>query len=195
VRAPAAPLALVCLLAAAHAGADAPPPAATRYVIEQLVVSVNSAADGSGTRVATLKSGDKVELLERSGAAAHIRLANGRDGWVRTSYLSETEPLRVQLAASTAEVATLRQQLQASSAASRAAATASAAAAAPAGAATPGPERVAGADAGEDTSESHGVAWGWLIVTALVSLGAGFAVGWLVLDAHIRRRYGGLRIY
>jgi Bacterial SH3 domain len=176
------------------ARAGAPAPGAIRYVIEQLVVNVNSAADGSGTRVATLKSEDKVELLERSGEAAHIRLANGRDGWVRTSYLSEAEPLRVQLAARTAEVATLRQQLQALSAASHpAAATATAAPAA--GAAGPGPERVSDADAGEDTSESRGVAPGWLIGTALVSLGAGFAVGWLVLDARIRRRYGGLRIY
>ncbi len=176
----------------AHAGVGAPAPGATRYVVEQLVVAVKSAADGSGSRVGTLKSGDKVELLERSGEAAHIRLGNGRDGWVRTSYLSEAEPLRVQLAARTAEVAALRQQLQALSAASHPAA-APGGATAPAAASTPEP--VADADSGEDTSGSHGVAWGWLLGTALVALGAGFAVGWLVLDARIRRRYGGLRIY
>jgi hypothetical protein len=172
---------------AAHAGAGTPAAGVTRYVIEQLVVSVNSAADGSGTRVGTLKSGDRVEQLERSGEAAHIRLANGRDGWVRSSYLSEAEPLRVQLAARTAEVASLRQQLQALSAAAPATATSPAAAPAPA------PDEPA-ADAA-DPGQSHGVAWGWLVVAALVSLGAGFAVGWLVLDARIRGRYGGLRIY
>ena len=33
------------------------------YVIEQLVVSVNSAADGSGERVGQIKSGDQVEMI------------------------------------------------------------------------------------------------------------------------------------
>jgi hypothetical protein len=168
------------------------PPGATRYVIEQLVVSVNSAADGSGTRVGILKSGDKVELLERSGEAAHIRLGSGRDGWVRLSYLTEAEPLRVQLAARTAEVATLRQQLQALSAAPAAAAPV---AAAPAAAEAPASEASLEVGGSDDAGDSHGVAWGWLLGTAVVSLAAGFAVGWLVLDARVRRRYGGLRIY
>ena len=48
--------------------------AQTLYVIEQLVVNVNSAPDGSGERVATLKSGERVEVLERSGDAVHVRL-------------------------------------------------------------------------------------------------------------------------
>jgi hypothetical protein len=169
-------------------------PAATRYVIEQLVVSVNSAADRSGTRVGTLKSGDKVQLLERSGDASHIRLASGRDGWVPSSYLSEAEPLRLQLAARTAEVAMLRQQLQALSAASSRVTAAPAAAAAPAPAAAVSPDEPS-PEAGESADRSRGVAWGWLIGTALVCLAAGFAVGWLLLDARIRRRYGGLRIY
>lgn len=37
--------------------------------------------------------------------------------------------------------------------------------------------------------------WGWLIVTALAGLGAGFLLGWRLLDRRIRRKYGGLRIY
>lgn len=208
----AALLALLAVAASAAPGAPAPdqtapPPAAAqqasaapaapttgpvRYVIEQLVVAVNSAADGSGTHVATLKSGDKVQLLERSGEAAHVRLASGRDGWVRASYLSESEPLRVQLAASAAEVATLRQQLQALSAA-RAPAAAAPSAAPPAPA--PADDAASGESSGEDPGESHRLPWGWLTAVALAALGAGFAAGWLVLDARIRRRYGGLRIY
>jgi hypothetical protein len=193
----AALLALLVAAASPAPGAQAPdptaPPAAAaqapqvRYVIEQLVVGVSSAADGSGTHVATLKSGDKVQLLERSGELAHVRLASGRDGWVRASYLSEAEPLRVQLAASAAEVATLRQQLQALSAAR-----------APAAAAPPAEPAAGPAPAPADDEEAgaaHRPPWGWLTAVALTALGAGFAAGWLVLDARIRRRYGGLRIY
>jgi hypothetical protein len=199
-----APAALLAVLAATQLAApaviaQAAPPAApvarqTRYVIEQLAVNVNSAADGSGTRVGTIKSGDKVELLESAGEAAHIRLANGRDGWVRAGYLAEAEPLRVQLAARSAEVVSLRQQLQALSAAR---APAPPAAASPAGAAAAAPAAGPSSDEAvpEDSGESRGTPWGWLIGTALISLGVGFAAGWLVLDARVRRRYGGLRIY
>lgn len=199
-----APAALLAVLAAIQLAAlavivQAAPPAApvagqTRYVIEQLAVNVNSAADGSGTRVGTIKSGDKVELLESAGEAAHIRLANGRDGWVRAGYLAEAEPLRVQLAARSAEVVSLRQQLQALSAArapAGAAPPAAGAAAAPAPAAGPSSDEVVP----EDSGESRGTPWGWLTGIALISLGVGFAAGWLVLDARVRRRYGGLRIY
>ena len=37
--------------------------------------------------------------------------------------------------------------------------------------------------------------WGWLAVTALLALAAGFLLGWRLLDRRIRRKYGGLRIY
>ena len=37
--------------------------------------------------------------------------------------------------------------------------------------------------------------WGWLAVTALLALAAGFVLGWRLLDRRIRRKYGGLRIY
>jgi uncharacterized protein YgiM (DUF1202 family) len=67
------------------------------YVIEQLYVTVNTAPDGSGERVGQIKSGDKVELIERQGDQTHVRLASGNEGWVKSSYLSADPPLREQL--------------------------------------------------------------------------------------------------
>src|SRR5215472_16307916 len=81
------------------------------YVIEQLVVGVSSTPDATGERVATLKSGDRVEVIERAGDQVHVRLPGGRDGWVRTSYLSADEPLRTRLAQRDAEVARLGDEL------------------------------------------------------------------------------------
>ena len=86
-------------------------PAGTQYVIEQLVVSVNSAPDGSGERVANIKSGDAVEVIENQGDQVHVRLANGKDGWVRKSYLGAQEPLHLRLSERTAEVEKLKQDL------------------------------------------------------------------------------------
>jgi len=85
--------------------------AETLYVIEQLVVNVNSAPDATGTRVSTVKSGDAVEVLERQGEQIHVHLANGTEGWVRNSYLSEQEPLQHRLNERNAEVEKLKQDV------------------------------------------------------------------------------------
>lgn len=85
--------------------------AETQYVIEQLVVNVNSAPDASGERVATIKSGDAVEVLESQGDQMRVHLANGTEGWVRKSYLSAEEPLRVRLNERTAEIEKLKQDV------------------------------------------------------------------------------------
>jgi hypothetical protein len=198
------PLLLTLMLAAA-ARAEQP-----LYVIEQLVVNVNSAPDASGERIATLKSGDRVELIERAGDQVHVRLANGRDGWVRASYLSSDEPLRVRLAQRDSEVAQLKDEVSRLQGELRAP-SATGVAVTPAGAASPpagsGPgqhptppraEEAPPAAGGmfSDPADGHPQpVWPWTLAGALLGLGVGFAAGLLVLDRHIRRKYGGLRIY
>ena len=105
-------LAFVAVVVLALAIASAPARAGDPlYVIDQLVVAVNSTADGTGDRVATLKSGDRVELLDRQDDAAQIQLANGTSGWVKASYLSSELPLQRRLQDRTAEVEKLKQDL------------------------------------------------------------------------------------
>jgi hypothetical protein len=84
--------------------------AETLYVIEQLYVTVNTAPDGTGERVGQIKSGDEVELIERQGDQAHVRLASGNEGWVKSSYLSADPPLREQVTARTAELEQVRKE-------------------------------------------------------------------------------------
>jgi len=79
------------------------------YIVEQLVVSVTSDPGGEGERVGQVKSADKVELLEREGEESHIRLPNGKEGWIKSSYLSTEEPLQQRLGERTAELDKLRQ--------------------------------------------------------------------------------------
>jgi hypothetical protein len=80
------------------------------YVIEQLVVSVASAPGPDGDRIAQVKSGDKLELIERQGEEAHVRLPSGKEGWIKGSYLSTEEPLQHRLTERTAEVEKLKQE-------------------------------------------------------------------------------------
>jgi hypothetical protein len=200
----------VLLTASATAGTAR---AETLYVIEQLVVTVNSTPDAGGERVASVKSGDGLEVLERSGDVVHVRLANGKDGWIGTRYLSSDEPLRPRLAQRDAEVAQLKEEvsrLQGQLAAARAPT-----AAAPPGAGSSAANTVTAATAATaaptSAAEAGGAAteplftgaadetaprlWPWALSAALAGLFLGFAVGALVLDRYIRRKYGGLRIY
>jgi hypothetical protein len=174
-------------LGAPAAGAEA------LYVVEQLVVSVNSAPDGGGERVASLKSGDRVELIERRGDAVHVRLGNAKDGWLRSSYLSAEPPLRTRLQQSEAEVSALKAEVSRLEARPKAApggdAAAPPAAAEEATAAAPAPLFSA---AGEAPAPR---VWAWAVVSAVLALVVGFALGWRMLDRSIRKKYGGLKIY
>jgi hypothetical protein len=196
--------------------------AETLYVIEQLVVSVNATADGTGDRVGQIKSGDSVELIERQDEQAHIRLPSGQEGWVKGSYLSASLPLHQQLAARTEELEKVRKekaQLETDLAAAKKAASAAAAAAKtpPPAAAAPAPAppapvietpppTTAGSAAEsaspgapplfpESTLMPSRPSWLWAVGCSIVSLGIGFALGWRLLDRRIRAKYGGLRIY
>lgn len=183
-------IAALLLLAAARMAAAEP-----LYVIEQLVVSVNSAPDGTGERIGTLRSGDRVEMLERFAGDTRVRLVNGVEGWVKSAYLSREEPLRQQLAARARELEATRAEL----------AEARQALAATQGGTSPNATVPQVMDA-ELTSPERRLfpqrpatdprpTWPLLAATGVLALAAGFGLGWRVLDRRIRRKYGGLRIY
>jgi hypothetical protein len=202
-------LSLLAVVAPAG-GAHAEP----MYVIEQLVVGVNSAPAGEADRVATIKSGDRVELLDRQGDEVQIQLPNGATGWVKASYLSAQEPLQKRLQDSTAEAEKLKQdlrRLQSQLAARVAAGTRAAAVSSPsppassvptagptsAGIAAPAPlGPVRDASPLMTRQEQPGEApWVWTLGSSAAALLVGFVAGWRMLDRRIRRKYGGLRIY
>jgi hypothetical protein len=185
-------LGLLVLAAAAARGGE------PLYVVEQVIVSVNSAADGSGERVASLKSGERVELIERAGESVHVRLPDGKEGWLRAIYLSGDAPLRPRLTQAEAEVTRLQAQvahLEGQLAAASAARRETQPAAAPGPAATPeeapAPEGMFATRA--DAAPAR--AWPWALGAGVAGLGLGFVLGWRILDRNIRRKYGGLRIY
>jgi hypothetical protein len=190
--------------------------AETLYVIEQLVVSVSSAPDGSGERVASIHSGDHVDVLDRQGDEVHVQLANGTAGWIKASYLSSDPPLKLRLAERSAEVEKLKQdvgRLEADLTTARMASRANTSAARPAS--TPAPAAATSMASPPAPIESppadtatHDPAffmtppeqparpiWHWVLGSSIVTLGLGFALGWQMLDRRIRRKYGGLRIY
>jgi hypothetical protein len=200
------------LLALTLAGAVPAHSADTRYVVDQLVITVTAAADGSGEPVATLKSGDRIELLEAQEDRARIRLGSGEEGWVKASDLTAEPPARRQLEARTQELGELKQklallqtQLAQARETSRPAPVAPPAPAPSlrmASAPSPGVDAAGVESAVPDRPlfQSAGAGlprpgWGWVAGVAVASLLAGFVLGWRVLDRRIRSKYGGLRIY
>jgi hypothetical protein len=184
--------------------------AETVYVIEQLVVGVNSTADDTGERVGSIKSGDRVELLERENDQAHIRLQSGIEGWVKASYLSSEPPLQQRLDARTEEVSKLKAEvtkLESELKAVRLAATAAPAPAPAPAPAAPAPAPVADANPGAAPAPGNrgmfkneprvaaGPPWRWIGGVGAGGLLLGFVLGWRMLDRRIRAKYGGLRIY
>ena len=175
------------------------------YVIEQLVVSVTSTPDADGERIGQVKSGDKLELLERQGEEAHVRLPNGKDGWIKSSYVTPEPPLQTRLTERTAEVEKLKQEgeklrqdsdklkqdvsrLESQLAASRVAHNATSDS-------PPPPAPIHETVFLREPQRSGESSWLFSLGISVVMLLVGFAVGWKTLDRRIRRKYGGLRIY
>jgi Bacterial SH3 domain len=161
--------------------------AETLYVIDELIVSVSSTADETGERIASIHSGDSVEVLERRDAYSHVRLSSGTQGWVKTSYLSATLPLQRQLTAQVAELEQLHAQvarLQGETTAARAVVPVSV-------------ERASdpAMPPADLSAPLWRPIWQWALGCSLAGLVGGFALGWRMLDRRIRRKYGGLRIY
>jgi hypothetical protein len=195
---------LPCLLALAFAApvVHADPV----YVVDQLVVSVESEPGGDGERVGQVKSGDKLELIERQHDEAHVRLPNGHEGWIKASYISAELPLQNRLNERTTEIDKLKQdvsRLQSELASARASppppppATkpASDPVAAPATTASAPPADHDETDSSRAPEQPTRPVWEWVVGTTIVMLLVGFALGWRTLDRRIRRKYGGLRIY
>jgi SH3 domain protein len=71
----------------------------TMYVSDNLDIDVRT---GGGTQyriVALIKPWDRVEVMEHSESGwSHVRLSNGKDGWMLTRFLTKERPPRPELA-------------------------------------------------------------------------------------------------
>ena len=187
---------------------EAAQPVRTLFVSDKLVLNVYSEADQSGSRVASIETGDAVDELERAQGFVRIRLGDGREGWVGANYLTTDAPAAVQLRElqrqqksanqtdkkSADEIARLKRESEALQAQVKE--LKSAAAAAPAAAddgvlegASPAPQQFAAAP-----PPTRSNAWIWSLALVLAA-GLAYFAGYQTLARRIRHKFGGLRIY
>lgn len=194
--------ALLCLVLGAWAGGAG---AETVYVTDSLRLGLYAAPDASDKPSENLVSGTAVEVLERDSNFAHVRLADGREGWVKATFLVAGKPAAARVieleaergglenaaaAAKTAQVAAEQQladfrgELQTTTGSSESIKETIA---------RLERENVAYVDRLE--GYRHTLPLVWVLPAVVVALVAGFLVGLWWLDALIRRRHGGFRVY
>jgi len=89
--------------------------AETRYVSDQMEITMRSGQSTQHNIVRMLKSGTPVEVLEIDAETnyARVKLASGTEGWVLTRFLQNIPVARDRLAVLEKKMATLREQKQA----------------------------------------------------------------------------------
>jgi hypothetical protein len=179
--------------------------AETAYVTDMLQLGVHRAPDTSDRAFTFLKSADSLEVLERNIFYARVRLVDGREGWVRTTFLVDEPPprLRVETVENerdqvAADLEKLRGRFDQQKTKLREL-----------------EGKISENEAGVRTEQKdleklrfandelaqrlEGYRFSlpiiWSLIGIVISLGAGFFAGWWWLDNRSRMRHGGFRIH
>lgn len=177
----------------------------TAYVTDMLQLGLHRAEDTSDSPFRNLASAAELTVLERATNYARVRTADGEEGWVRSAFLVSEKPAMLRVAEVEARAAELERELEAA-VAERDSAKSDAA-----GIVASAELELAAVEVSRDTlarlqqenSEYQArmelyrgaIPWPWVVAALVVVLGLGFVGGWWWLDASIRRRYGGFRVY
>ncbi len=165
--------------------------AAPAYVSDELILGVYAAPNGQGQRLATLHSGAALDALSVNGDFTEVRLKDGTTGWVKSSYLTTTEPAATRIkrleeeldrsratspalaeAAAQSEASQLKRKL-----ADQQSELDAARAPAPAAGSAPAPHRL------------------FWVMLALLAAVCGFLLGYATLARRIKRKFGGIKVY
>jgi SH3 domain protein len=179
--------------------------AETLYVTDSLRLALYESEDLSDKPLANLVSGTPVQLLERSTSLARVRTPAGEEGWVKASYLVPDKPARARVAELEAEVAGLRTE-NAEFRGARANSDASAEQLAKSVAASKDSAQSMHETVGQLQRENAtyvarldsyrgSLPLPWVGAALLVALLGGFVGGLWWLDALVRRRHSGFRVY
>ena len=194
--------AALCLALGTWAGSVC---AETVYVTDVLRLGLYATPDSGDKPVENLVSGTALEVLERDASYAHVRLADGREGWVKATYLVTDKPASARVLELEAEVGGFENAAAAAKSAQTAAeqelASLRGELQSNTGSAETIKETIARLE-GENQAHierlemyRHTLPLAWVVPAIVVSLVAGFLVGLWWLDALIRRRHGGFRVY
>jgi SH3 domain protein len=186
-------------------GSAAVAAAETAYVTDSLRLGLHAAADTSDRPFENLVSGTAVEVLERNPNYARVRLPDGREGWVKATFLVTIKPAAARVTELETELGSLKDAVAdaeaAQSAAEQELGRLTNQVASTTGSAEAVQEAVKRLQAENRAYEERFDTYrgtlptAWVVPALVVTLVAGFLAGLWWLDARIRRRHGGFRVY
>lgn len=189
----------VGMLAAKTAAAE------TAYVTDSLRLGLHAASDTSDRPFDNLLSGTAVEVLERSTSYARVKLADGREGWVKATYLVTEKPAAARVLELESEIESLEgavaQAKTAQTAAQHELTRLTSELNETTGSSETIQQTIERLQAENEAYEQRFAKYRytlplmWVMPALVVTLVAGFLAGLWWLDALIRRRHGGFRVY
>lgn len=175
------------------------------WVTDMLQLGVHAAADTSDSAFTYLKSAETVEVLEQTFYYARVRLDDGREGWVRKTFLVYEPPPRLRVETvekerdrTASELKSLQEKYNQQKSTINEL------------------EKEISSRDGEVRSEQQeleklrntngelneqleayrfSLPVSWVLVGILLSLGAGILASWWWVDSRSRMRHGGFRVY
>jgi SH3 domain protein len=152
-----------------------------------------------------LVSGTELEIIQRVPNFANVRTTDGQTGWVKSAYLVTEKPAQLRVAEVEAEIARLRAELAAAktakSDAEQKADQLNRQFAATTNSSSAIQDTLARLKEENETFETQletyrgALPLTWVAAALVVVLVGGFVAGIWWLDASIRRRHGGFRVY
>jgi SH3 domain protein len=194
-------LTLIVALCGSAASAEAD----TAYVTDSLRLGLHRNEDTSDRPFENLVSGTPLEVIERNSNYARVRTSGGQEGWVKSAYLVDEKPAQLRVAELEAELTGLRGQFDqvrnAHSSAEGELNRLGKQVAATTGSADAIQDTIGRLKSENEAYEARlesyrrSLPLPWVAAALVVTLVAGFSAGLWWLDALIRRRHGGFRIY
>lgn len=177
----------------------------TRYVTDILQLGLFSNQEAAGQPLRNLVSGTELTVLERIPNFARVRTADGAEGWVKSAFLVAEKPAQLRVAEVEAEIAALERELEQARNAQHTAETSARqiVARAESELAAVHLDQAAMAALEQDNADylqrletyRGALPWPWVAAALVLALAGGFYAGYAWLDAAIRRRHGGFRVY
>jgi len=193
----------LCVLLVSFGVAEAR--AETVYVTDMLRLGLHETPEMDTRAIRNLRSGDRLEVLERTASRARVRTEDGTTGWVKSLFLMDDEPARTRVNALEDQNARLQKDVESlrgrlgSAEAKLNDATAEQS------------EEIRKIESeraellvlrDENVSlhnrlDSYGssVPLRWMLLALLAAIIGGFAVGFWFIDRRIRSTHGGFRVY
>jgi SH3 domain protein len=195
----------VALYAGAATGFISQAAAETAYVTDILRLGLHHTEDTSDKAFENLVSGTALDVIERNANYARVRTPGGQEGWVKSAYLVEQKPAQLRVAELEAELAGVRgefdQVRNARSSAEEELHRLGKQVAATTGSSDAIQDALGRLKRENEAYEARldsyrrSLPLPWVAAALVVALVAGFVAGLWWLDALIRRRHGGFRVY